>query len=555
MEPKELSLCKMIKLLYNYGTSKNYTMKEIYEGVWAFLKNDTRIIHWNAHNLFLNFIEDKLELNLKEAIKEDVDQNNISLTKNEWHYLIASGKRFSLLFDHSSTRNLLFNWSTSQIGTFFLKALPLIYKKSLNNSYISWSFKDLHQLFTIQGQSMSLIEIAYLYSMMDLENLDDDLYTPFLKNNETSKIYKRSPKRGKPPPPPSFEKSPFPDPSLKEKYKPESSFLKCFKMISIDSVGGTSVRRSPFAKSSHDSELYVPQLPCTDLKHYPECNEYCNWHSNYFTNWPREEFLTIMRYAMPQRKLSLEPVPYVEQKLAEDLFGPDMITKLKNPILMTPIAMAIFCHQSDKGFVGDDIGISKKVCNDFFPTPTDIGICQTKGLDIKKLMHFNQHYEVLFESDKRTPSMKFKGGALWNEVTFAILTDTSEIFGQSNPMKQKVDLSKIQFQIHQNNEIAPIMMNHYIPNLKPLDLEAGKEYFIQVHPTGISTTEDYKSISLRNRKCKLSEEVEQSSVFKIYTNNNCKYECHIRLIGNLCKCIPWEFIHNTSALGPNHLLL
>ena len=112
----------------------------------------------------------------------------------------------------------------------------------------------------------------------------------------------------------------------------------------------------------------------------------------------------------------------------------------------------------------------------------------------------------------------------------------------------------IQFQIHQNNEIAPIMMNHYIPSLKTLVLEAGKEYFIQVHPTGISTTEDYKAMSLHNRKCKLSEEVEQSSVFKIYTENNCKYECHIRLIGNLCKCIPWEFIHNTPEKGRNNLL-
>ena len=44
------------------------------------------------------------------------------------------------------------------------------------------------------------------------------------------------------------------------------------------------------------------------------------------------------------------------------------------------------------------------------------------------------------------------------------------------------------------------------------------------------------------------QEVEKSSVFKIYTKNNCKYECYVELIGEMCKCIPWEFIHNTSAL-------
>ena len=36
--------------------------------------------------------------------------------------------------------------------------------------------------------------------------------------------------------------------------------------------------------------------------------------------------------------------------------------------------MAIYCHQKDVGFTGENItSFANKVCNGFFPTPTDVG--------------------------------------------------------------------------------------------------------------------------------------------------------------------------------------
>ena len=35
-----------------------------------------------------------------------------------------------------------------------------------------------------------------------------------------------------------------------------------------------------------------------------------------------------------------------------------------------------------------------------------------------------------------------------------------------------------------------------------------------------------------------------SSNFKQYTKNNCKYECHINLAKEFCKCLPWDYIDN-----------
>ena len=47
-------------------------------------------------------------------------------------------------------------------------------------------------------------------------------------------------------------------------------------------------------------------LPCKDLTDYPECSDYCNWHKQYIQKTEKDELLSIMRYAQPQRKITLD---------------------------------------------------------------------------------------------------------------------------------------------------------------------------------------------------------------------------------------------------------
>ena len=35
----------------------------------------------------------------------------------------------------------------------------------------------------------------------------------------------------------------------------------------------------------------------------------------------------------------------------------------------------------------------------------------------------------------------------------------------------------------------------------------------------------------------------------VYTENNCKYECHIQLAEQLCKCLPWDYFDITDTQG------
>ena len=57
------------------------------------------------------------------------------------------------------------------------------------------------------------------------------------------------------------------------------------------------------------------------------------------------------------------------------------------------------------------------------------------------------------------------------------------------------------------------------------------------------SSEGFKKFEVNQRDCLFENEVEISSVFKVYTKNNCKYECYVKNATDTCKCIPWDFIH------------
>ena len=85
-----------------------------------------------------------LGLQFEDAMKEEVntDQINITLSSDiEWLHLVQSR-----VFSQSYEFPKLYDWSTTQIGTFFAKALPIFYKitkkdpfEITQNVYTSWS--------------------------------------------------------------------------------------------------------------------------------------------------------------------------------------------------------------------------------------------------------------------------------------------------------------------------------------------------------------------------------------------------------------------------------
>ena len=214
-----------------------------------------------------------------------------------------------------------------------------------------------------------------------------------------------------------------------------------------------------------------------------------------------------------------------------------------------PSALPIFCHRNDLGFIGDDIGISERVCNDFFPMPSDSGTCLTKNLDIKTILEVKDEYDVLFESKLQHLPEKIANGTTWGKISL-ILSPYQPTFlpekDQKSLYNYRFHPKPIKIQLHQDKELASLLQsNTYEAELLALTLEPGHEYIIRVTPYGRKSSENLKALNIEQRYCKLEEEVVESSIFKTYAEGNCKYECKVKLAIEMCKCAPWDFIHGS----------
>ena len=229
---------------------------------------------------------------------------------------------------------------------------------------------------------------------------------------------------------------------------------------------------------------------------------------------------------------------------AEKLFKGLQIRTTTSPVI-NPLPMIIYCYRKDTGFSGDEIGLSSKMCNDFFQTTTDSGICLTKNLDVKSIFKPSilDGYETLFESATQS-NKKIESGTIWGEVSLLIDTHQFEVERkQSNS-----ETNKIQLQLHQPKELATMHTpDNYDPLTIPLTLEANHEYHIQVTPIGKETSNGIRQLPMEHRKCKLETEILDTSVFTIYTEANCRYDCQVKLSAEICQCVPWDYMRNFQA--------
>ena len=205
--------------------------------------------------------------------------------------------------------------------------------------------------------------------------------------------------------------------------------------------------------------------------------------------------------------------------------------------------MPLFCHKMDVGFTGEDVGIAERICDEFFPMPTDRGICLTKNMDIRTITNVEKHYDELFESKLQNSAKKIESGTKWGEISFVFLTAMDRENNAINKRKPNTKSMNVHLQLHQDNEFAQIFSkNDFDEKTIALNLEYNHEYFIKVTPSGKISTEGLRTMSNKNRPCLHENEIPEDSLFKTYTENNCRYECYVKLAKNQCQCIPWDFL-------------
>ena len=307
-------------------------------------------------------------------------------------------------------------------------------------------------------------------------------------------------------------------------------------------------------------------FPCTRPMMNQECEEYCHWHEEYIRNTNFEEFLTLMKFGLPQRKWISEPVGDFERNLAGKLFGESNITKI--PVSMkSPVPFAFLCESRMEGFKGDQVGLSKPACNDFFITPTDQGLCMTENLDIKEVLYEYEKYNILMEPSLQKPSKKIQGGTLWSQKTFVISTQNEPYRYDTWSIKLEDEITshwdighcrdkvckyysngEIKLQVHMSRDLGHMLSEpDFIGGTESMLLKRGWEYFINIYPVGSRSSDKFKSLNVEDRQCLNENEVPEDSMFKKYSEKNCKYECHLAMTRDICRCTPWDFVQKRES--------
>lgn len=295
-------------------------------------------------------------------------------------------------------------------------------------------------------------------------------------------------------------------------------------------------------------------LPCSNVTQEHPCRSYCQWHKAFF-QWSqisKKEFLTIMKLSQPERQLVSPPFSEAELSLSRKLF--DIKSDLsmldnKKTQNIASMPLIIFCkNKLDQEWLGNDIGLGPNFCSDFYSTPTDQGICLTKNLNFDTLIRFSDAFTQSFETNKQNTSNLIQGGRLNAKATFIISTNseadvTSKTFSRSMKIGRQQEMEEVYFQIHSTNELPQILNDpHQRTEMDSLSLKAGNEYFIELTPFGQNVTNQFRKLDYQDRNCFLSKELPaKGSQLKVYSKQNCRYECKINIAIENCGCIPWDF--------------
>ena len=79
-------------------------------------------------------------------------------------------------------------------------------------------------------------------------------------------------------------------------------------------------------------------------------------------------------------------------------------------------------------------------------------------------------------------------------------------------------------------------------------LRSGYHTTIHVVPKILETSSDFDHLDLKQRECKLPHETTGFQLFNEYTQKRCEIECASKKASSFCRCLPWYYPNNFTAL-------
>lgn len=494
-------LFKAIGTVLLYAKSNNLSMKTIYQDLWFDLENLPNA-DFTSNNL--ENIQSNPNVTIK-TLRKSIKQADF---KYEWKFVVLL-RIFALKINQSSS-NSFHDWTSDRPGTFLIKGLNLFMVKGVCNHLRNEAVNEMKKIFAIpSGKGVSFPEMIFLYSVTDFKMLIKNVSRPFKAI-----------------------------PSLLDM---NTTFIDCFKHVALMNKIPTESHEGYF----HDeTNIGNEKSICFNKKIPVQCNDYCMWHKNVVEKMVKKDFVQIMKYGMSQRKLFLENEAW-ERDMASTLFGKENVQHQAHPI--APTSPIVFCHRKDQGFSGDHVGMYARLCNDFFITPSTSGMTFTQNMDVQNILKIDQVYESTIEymSKQRSKPKTYNGVNEWKDMTLVLDSDSITHLGQTYRHGLSVRFDSFQLQVHQSKDLASfILENNSDVDLKPIRLENGYEYTINVYPYGQISTDEFKSLGQKQRKCKLDTDLvlDGTGILKRYTENNCKFSCHVSLTEKKCGCRPWNYL-------------
>ena len=80
------------------------------------------------------------------------------------------------------------------------------------------------------------------------------------------------------------------------------------------------------------------------------------------------------------------------------------------------------------------------------------------------------------------------------------------------------------------------------------NLVPGKHVSINVLPKIVDASDEFRMLPLTTRKCKLPHETQGFNFLNEYTRKGCELECAVQKAASFCKCLPWYYPNNFTAL-------
>ena len=133
--------------------------------------------------------------------------------------------------------------------------------------------KSLSDIFTLPKKSISLPDIALMFTAKDFRVLSSE-FNPLHEGIDSPEV--------------------------------DTSFKNCLKEVMNNQNHNTiDVENAKFIgqEIGETKYGYMEPSPCLKLTKSSQCNQFCTWQKNFFDDMAKNDFLTIMKYALPQRKL------------------------------------------------------------------------------------------------------------------------------------------------------------------------------------------------------------------------------------------------------------